>query len=253
MQCFLQLERKQNNMSGKLCEFCGSHHCFRYCSWPLAQQKSRHFIGLNRILLCSESSCQITKVWENSPLLIGYLSAYCWFHESFFKCFLLFFLFSDWLKSNHLKSRIEGGFLDIFSCHICSAVTETIGVTNYATSFGAKKCSENQGRSCWDDSWSVEPANNEGHINKVLINNDILLLSLIKDGDMIYTTHKAINGSFDGPKQFNTDNKSQVPEHFWRPRPREIPRKYIGLVCRMAIPPSEGGTIFLNIRGWGWL
>ena len=54
------------------------------------------------------------------------------------KVFLLFFLFSDWSKSNHLKSRIERGFLDIFSRHICSAVTETIRVTNYATNFGAK-------------------------------------------------------------------------------------------------------------------
>ena len=63
------------------------------------------------------------------------------------KAFLLFFLFSDWLKSNHLKSRIELGFLDISSRHICSTVTETIRVTNYATSFGAKKCSENQVRS----------------------------------------------------------------------------------------------------------
>ena len=59
------------------------------------------------------------------------------------KVFLLFFLFSDWLKSKHLSSRIERGFLDIFSRHICSAVTETIRVTNYATSFGAKECSEN--------------------------------------------------------------------------------------------------------------
>ena len=64
------------------------------------------------------------------------------------KVFLLFFLFSDWLKSNHLRSRIERGFLDIFSRHICSAVTETIRVTKCATSFGVKKCSENQVRSC---------------------------------------------------------------------------------------------------------
>ena len=73
------------------------------------------------------------------------------------KAFLLFFLFSDWLKSNHLRSWIERGFLDIFSRHICSAVTETIRVTNYATSFGATKCSENRVWSCWNDFWSVEP------------------------------------------------------------------------------------------------
>ena len=30
------------------------------------------------------------------------------------KAFLLFFLFSDWLKSNHPRSRIKRGFLDIF-------------------------------------------------------------------------------------------------------------------------------------------
>ena len=44
----------------------------------------------------------------------------------------------DGLKSDHLKSRIERGFVDIFSHHICSAVTGTIRVTNYATSFSAK-------------------------------------------------------------------------------------------------------------------
>ena len=59
------------------------------------------------------------------------------------KDFLLFFLFSDWLKLNHLKSRMESGFSGIFSRHICSTVAETIGVTNYAAGFGVKKCSEN--------------------------------------------------------------------------------------------------------------
>ena len=54
------------------------------------------------------------------------------------KVFLTFFLFSD-SETNHLRSRIERGLLNIFSRHICSAVTETIRVTNYATSFGAKK------------------------------------------------------------------------------------------------------------------
>ena len=54
------------------------------------------------------------------------------------KVLLLFFLLSDWLKSSHLKSRIEHGFLDIFLLHICSSLRETIRVTNNATSFGAK-------------------------------------------------------------------------------------------------------------------
>ena len=62
----------------------------------------------------------------------------CWFHGSSFKDFSIVFLFSDWLKWNHLRSRIKRGFLDIFSRHICSTVTATIRVTNYATSFGGK-------------------------------------------------------------------------------------------------------------------
>ena len=100
--------------------------------------------------------CTFVILWSHSASL-EVQRRNCWFHGSSFKGFSIVFLFSDWLKSNHLKSRIERGFLGIFSHHICSAVTETIRVTNYATSFGAKKCSENQVRSCWDDSWSVEP------------------------------------------------------------------------------------------------
>ena len=59
------------------------------------------------------------------------------------KAFVLFFLLPDWLKLNHLKSRMKFGFSDIFSRHFCSTLAETIGLTNYAASFGAKKCSEN--------------------------------------------------------------------------------------------------------------
>ena len=56
---------------------------------------------------------------------------------------MLFYCFSCSLTGslNHLKSRMKYGFSDIFSCHICFTVAETIGVINYATSFGAKKCS----------------------------------------------------------------------------------------------------------------
>ena len=59
------------------------------------------------------------------------------------KAFLLFFLLPDWLQLNHLKSRIECGFSDIFPRHFCSTVAKTVGLTNYAARFGAKKCSEN--------------------------------------------------------------------------------------------------------------
>ena len=59
--------------------------------------------------------------------------------QRFFYCFLL----PDWLKLNHLKSRMECGFSDIFSRHFCSTAAETMGVTINPASFGAKKCSEN--------------------------------------------------------------------------------------------------------------
>ena len=80
-------------------------------------------------------------------LVLG-IPPFCWFHRSSFKGFSIAFLFSDWLKSNHLRSHIKRGFSDIFSRHICSTVTKTIRVTSYAASFGAKKCSENQVRNC---------------------------------------------------------------------------------------------------------
>ena len=63
----------------------------------------------------------------------------CWFHGSSFKGVLLFFLLPDWLKLNHLKSQMECGFSDIFSCHFCSTVAETIGLTNYAASVWREK------------------------------------------------------------------------------------------------------------------
>ena len=52
--------------------------------------------------------------------------------EALSKAFLLFFLLSDCLKLNHLKSRMECGFSDNFSRHICSTIADTKGVTNYA-------------------------------------------------------------------------------------------------------------------------
>ena len=58
--------------------------------------------------------------------------------EALSKAFLLFLLLPDWLKLNHLGSRM----------HIYSTIAETIGVTNYVASFGAKICSENHISSC---------------------------------------------------------------------------------------------------------
>ena len=64
------------------------------------------------------------------------------------RAFLLFFLIPDWIKLNHLKSLMECGLSDTFLRHICSTVAEAIGVTNYAASSGAKRCSENHIGSC---------------------------------------------------------------------------------------------------------
>ena len=61
--------------------------------------------------------------------LQNYQKLTSWFHGSSFKGFSIDFLFSDWLKLNHLKSRIECGFSDIFSSHFCSTLVETIGFT----------------------------------------------------------------------------------------------------------------------------
>ena len=81
-------------------------------------------------------SCNLNYYRTSYHLLVGSMEAPS-------KAFLFFFLLPDWLKFNHLKSRMECGFSDIFSRHICSIAEETISVTNYAASFGAKKCSEN--------------------------------------------------------------------------------------------------------------
>ena len=81
----------------------------------------------------------------------------CWFHGSSLEGFSIVFPVFWLAKVESSQMSNELGFLDIFSRHICSAVTETIRGTNYATSFAGEKCLENQVRSCWDDSWSVEP------------------------------------------------------------------------------------------------
>ena len=94
------------------------------------------------------------EVWSSPITFIAhtkYLKAYGSSNHHYFvgsmkapsKAFPLFFLLSDCLKLNHLKSRMECCFSDIFSRYICSTVAETIGVTNYAARFGTKKCSEN--------------------------------------------------------------------------------------------------------------
>ena len=54
------------------------------------------------------------------------------------KAFLLVFMLPKWLKLNHLKSRLECGYSDIFSRRISSTVAETIVVTNNAANFARK-------------------------------------------------------------------------------------------------------------------
>ena len=62
----------------------------------------------------------------------------CWFHGSSFKGFSIVFL-APWLAKVKSFQKLNGmWFFRHFLRHICSAVTETIGVTNNAASFGAK-------------------------------------------------------------------------------------------------------------------
>ena len=63
---------------------------------------------------------------------------YCWFHGSSFKGFSVVFP-APWLAKVESSQQSNGmWFFRHFSRHICSTVAETIGVTSYATSFGAK-------------------------------------------------------------------------------------------------------------------
>ena len=81
----------------------------------------------------------------------------CWFQGSSFKGFSIVFPVFWLAKVESSQKSNRTWVFGHFSRYICSAVTETMWVTNYPTSFGPKKCSENQVRSCWDDSCSVEP------------------------------------------------------------------------------------------------
>ena len=78
------------------------------------------------------------------------------------KAFLLFFLLSDWLNLNHLESRMECSFSDIFWRLNC-IITETIGVANNATSFGAKNVQKTTFEAAemmlgpWNQQYSIAP------------------------------------------------------------------------------------------------
>ena len=85
---------------------------------------------------CLRSPLSLNSPSNVGPFIVGSM-------EGPSKAFLLFSLLPDWLKLNHLKSRMECGFSYNLLRHICSTVAETTGVTNYAASFGAKKWSEN--------------------------------------------------------------------------------------------------------------
>ena len=50
------------------------------------------------------------KVFIGFKLLLGWGMAFVGSMEAPSKAFLLFFLLPDWLKLNHLKSRMECGF-----------------------------------------------------------------------------------------------------------------------------------------------
>ena len=115
--------------------------CILLRTWVWTVQRNKQF----------SKKCHGSKTWlPKSTIFVGSMEAPS-------KAFLSFFLLSDWLNLNHLKSRMECGFSDIISRLICSTVVETRGMTNYAASFSANKCSENYIWSGWDDARSVEP------------------------------------------------------------------------------------------------
>ena len=87
---------------------------------------------------CILESCH-TEQRKNLSYLKGKC---CWFHGSPIKGFPIFFPVFWLTKVESSQKSNRTWFFGHFSRHICSAVTETIRVTNYATSFGAKKCSE---------------------------------------------------------------------------------------------------------------
>ena len=109
-------------------------HC-RCCTFERRSRCNETFVMHECFISRSKSRVQCV----NLKYLPIKLLEICWFHGSSFKGFSIVFLLSDWLKLNHLKSRMECGFSDIFSRHFCSTIAETIGVTNYAASFGVKK------------------------------------------------------------------------------------------------------------------
>ena len=65
-------------------------------------------------------------------------TTFCWFHGSSFKGFSIVFPAPRLAKVESSQKSNGMWFFRHFSRHICSTVAETIGVTNYAASFGAK-------------------------------------------------------------------------------------------------------------------
>ena len=63
--------------------------------------------------------------------------------EACSKTFPLFFLFSEWIKFSHLRSRIKRGVLFIFSRHNRNNISDKL-----RKNYGAKKCLKEQVRSC---------------------------------------------------------------------------------------------------------
>ena len=107
---------------------------------PTGKSSNAKASGWGQIFSANPGECAGGWLWMKQIPALGYDYIIVDFMEAPSKVFLLFFLLPDWPKLNHLKSRMECGLSDIFSRHFCSTVTETTGVTNYAASFGAKKC-----------------------------------------------------------------------------------------------------------------
>ena len=90
-----------------LINFSGGCHCFRFCSWPFLEQKSRHLIGLDHILFCFKNSSQIIKKVKANRLALIWVSDLDVFIWHLTACIVLFMGLSEMMAKCILKPTPE--------------------------------------------------------------------------------------------------------------------------------------------------
>ena len=97
--------------------------------------------------------------------------------EALSKVFLLFFLFSDWLKSNHLNSQIEHGFLNIFYAIFDAPYRNDKSDKLRNKYFGTKKFSKNQ---VWSCEMIFDPRNQQFSVSYVSISDKVMTVKYVR-------------------------------------------------------------------------